>query len=434
MRTLGFVLATTLAVVLVLGIAIGAGNALSMRVCFSDAPDAIRTARIARPPRTQTTKPVVAIVLADTQSEVTDVLGPYAMFAASGLYDVVTVASTGTPRTLTGGLEVLPHTTFAMLDDARPGGPDIIVVPAMIMVDAAENAPARAFIAAHAPHATLFAWCAGTEVLAASGAIDERTVTTHWADIGRLEDAYPEVRFVRGVRYVDHGTLVTTAGLTSGIDATLHVLSRRDGPAVADRVRTALGIPRSSFVESPGMAQRDFAAEDAVFVLNGAFHWPKRALGVWLEDGVDELELAAIFDGYTASFTHVAHTLGRTRTVTSRHGLVLVPRGRTHAGLDRVVIPSGGRPTGIDDRVPTLTLDAETFAMMAVVEDLARIDGVATARFAAKRLELRSPLRLEGDALRARVVVLPITIALGVVVALVFARRRRRGAVATRAT
>ena len=265
----------------------------------------------------------------------------------------------------------------------------------------------------------------------ASGVIDQRTVTTHWADIGRLEDTYPAVRFVRGVRYVDHGTLVTTAGLSSGIDATLHVLSRRDGPAAAARVQDALRLPRSPFVESPRMAQYDFALEDAVFVLNGAFFWPKHELGVWLEDGVDELELAAIFDANTASFTHVAHTLGRTRTVTSRHGLVLVPRGRAHADLDRVVIPSGSQPTDIADHVPTLTLDANAYAMTTVLEDLARIDGVATARFAAKRLELRSPLRLEGDRIAARVVAAPI--ALGAMLTFVLARRRRRGTAATKA-
>jgi len=50
-----------------------------------------------------------------------------------------------------------------------------------------------------------------------------------------------------GVSYVDGGTLLSTAGLTAGVDATLHRLARRHGAELAARVAEALHIPPSPF-------------------------------------------------------------------------------------------------------------------------------------------------------------------------------------------
>src|SRR6266404_9544901 len=55
-------------------------------------------------------------------------------------------------------------------------------------------------------------------------------------DIDRLQRVYPRVHWQRGVRYVDGGTLLSTAGLTAGVDATLHLLARRHGAKLAAKV------------------------------------------------------------------------------------------------------------------------------------------------------------------------------------------------------
>jgi transcriptional regulator GlxA family with amidase domain len=80
-------------------------------------------------------------------------------------------------------------------------------------------------------------------VLAESGAIDGKSATAHWGDIDRLERVYPRVNWQRGVRYVEGGNLLSTAGLTAGVDATLHLLARRNGVERAAKVAQTLRIP-----------------------------------------------------------------------------------------------------------------------------------------------------------------------------------------------
>ena len=153
------------------------------------------------------------------------------------------VAASHDLRTLAGGLDVIPQLTFAELGALVPQGPEILIVPAMSDVAASVNVPVLQWLRQQGNgHTLLFSWCEGAEVLAASGLIDGKTVTTHWGSIDRYERAYPNVHWQRGERYIDGDMLLTTAGLTSGIDATLHLLEQRDGPGVVAKVVGSTGV------------------------------------------------------------------------------------------------------------------------------------------------------------------------------------------------
>jgi len=329
-------------------------------------------------------KPTIAVVLGNTATEATDFLGPYAMFSASGVYNVYAVASSRKLRTLAGGLDVVPHYTFEELAARLPDGPDIVVVPAMSNAGSLANAPVLVWIRQQAQQKkTLFAWCEGAEVLAASGVIDGKDVTTHWASIDRYAQTYTVVHWRRGERYIDSGSLITTAGLTSGIDATLHFLETRKSAAIAARVAHAFHIPKSPFVSDPHMSQYSFEATDSVFVLNLAFGWPRPRTGLTLYNGVDEFDLSAAIDVYEA--TDSLYTIAATTSVVSRYGLQLVPRWypKTVPRLDRVLLDG--------DR-------SSRFAYHAAIEEYSRDHDMRTVAFAAKRLEIRSPLNLSGPA------------------------------------
>ena len=51
-------------------------------------------------------------------------------------------------------------------------------------------------------------------------------MTTHWEDVADLRSKYPSLKVVEGVRWVDSGTLVTSAGISAGIDMSLHLVER----------------------------------------------------------------------------------------------------------------------------------------------------------------------------------------------------------------
>jgi transcriptional regulator GlxA family with amidase domain len=79
--------------------------------------------------------------------------------------------------------------------------------------------------------------CTGAFLLAASGVLCDEKVTTHWEDVADLRAQFPQLQVQTGVRWVDEGAVVTSAGISAGIDMGLHLVQRLGGETLA--VRTA---------------------------------------------------------------------------------------------------------------------------------------------------------------------------------------------------
>ena len=91
-----------------------------------------------------------------------------------------------------------------------------------------------AWIAASSARAALTASvCTGAFLLAEAGLLDGRTATTHWEDIPDMQARYPAVNTVAGQRWVDEGSIVTSAGISAGIDMSLHLVERLAGRELA---------------------------------------------------------------------------------------------------------------------------------------------------------------------------------------------------------
>jgi transcriptional regulator GlxA family with amidase domain len=75
--------------------------------------------------------------------------------------------------------------------------------------------------------------CTGAFLLGAAGLLDGKRATTHWATIDGLRHAYPGIEVLDDVRIVDEGEIVTSAGISAGIDMALHVVRRLHGDEVA---------------------------------------------------------------------------------------------------------------------------------------------------------------------------------------------------------
>lgn len=110
--------------------------------------------------------------------------------------------------------------------------------------------------------------CTGAFALAHAGLLDGRRATTHWFAAAELQRRFPLVDVDPGVLYVDEGPILTSAGLSAGIDLCLHVIRRdqgeRAGAAVA---RAMVAAPhrdggQAQFIERP-LAAVDGALEEA---------------------------------------------------------------------------------------------------------------------------------------------------------------------------
>ena len=381
-----------------------------------------RLARVPRPELDSTRSTVVVLLGADL-TEITDALAPYEMFARTGRFDVVTAAPERQPTLLSGGLRILPHFSLSELDaQLRGRAPAIVIVPNIPNIAEAQNAPLVRWMQRQlAAGAIIHSWCKGAMALAHAGFLDGRTATAHWGDIPTLEETYPRVEWVRGVRWLDHGQIVMSAGITSGIDASLHLIGRLAGDSAARRVAREMRYPNYHFAIDPSAEQLALRPADLVLLANAAFHVGRPRVGVALYPGVGEIDLSNVYDAHIYTMAADVETLAeRDSVVTTAHGLTLLPSVTlsTEQGvnvardLDRLLV------AGVDgrDRGASLStafrrataLDAEylhadshdRFGLEPVIEDLARTSDVATAVFALRRMEYRtSDIRFEGDRL-----------------------------------
>jgi transcriptional regulator GlxA family with amidase domain len=166
------------------------------------------------------------ILLFDDVEEL-DFVGPYEVFgmARTDGDRLVTIAERPDPVRGAKGLQVVPDCTFA---DAP--ALDVLVVPGGWGTRReAENPVLLDWIAAVAPGCTwVTSVCTGAFLLHAAGVARGRELTTHWGSIDRLRDL-PETTVHEHVRYVRDGNVVTSSGVSAGIDMALWVVGQLYG-------------------------------------------------------------------------------------------------------------------------------------------------------------------------------------------------------------
>src|SRR6478736_1059437 len=123
-------------------------------------------------------------------------------------------------------------------------GADTVIVPGYEDVDArVSTAIVDALRAAHERGARLVSICSGAFALAAAGLLDGRPATTHWRLAAELQRRYPRVDVLPNRLFVDDGDILTSAGVTAGIDLCLHLIRRDHGASAANARARALVAP-----------------------------------------------------------------------------------------------------------------------------------------------------------------------------------------------
>ncbi|MGG1550981.1 DJ-1/PfpI family protein [Paenibacillus ferrarius] len=358
-------------------------------------------------------KPTVAVLLSNPTTEVFDFMVPYELFAMTESYNVYAVAPDKNLKTLSGGLDLMPHYSFDELDRLLGKSPDLIVIPAMPMVDEAKYKPIRQWIQNHAD-TKLLSICAGALNLADTGLLKGKEAATDWKSFEYNEvTKYPETNWRRDLRYVADGNIVSSAALTSGIDAVLYVISQQLGEPMAEKIAKEIHYPSYSFVKNPKMQPYHMDRTEVAYTLNRAFQWNEKSTGVLLYDGMDDGALTTIFDTYAASGTTKVHTISDAKQpVVTKYHLNLVTRySMSNAPkLDRMFVPGVEAETlaaedikqwhAKDNNVVPEFIhsgSADRFMFDAPLEDLAKQEDVETAKYGIKRLEYRvTNLSFEG--------------------------------------
>ena len=141
---------------------------------------------------------------------------------------------------------------------ADVAGADTVVVPGYSPHARQLPAPVLdALVTAQARGARMVSICIGAFALAAAVILDGRRVTTHWQNTAELAAAYPHLAVDPDVLFVDEGTVLTSAGVSSGMDLCLHIVRRDLGARVAnDIARRVVAAPhreggQAQFIQAP---------------------------------------------------------------------------------------------------------------------------------------------------------------------------------------
>ena len=170
----------------------------------------------------------IGIVLFPEVTEL-DFVGPLEVFGGLAKFDtdwrVVTVAESQDILICANGLRVKPDHSFA---DCPPL--DILLVPGgKGSRRERENPKMLDFVAKAASGASyVTSVCTGAFVLHAAGLLTGKRATTYWASVGWLK-SFGDVEVVNE-RYVHDGNLITSAGVSAGIDMALYLVGLLSGP------------------------------------------------------------------------------------------------------------------------------------------------------------------------------------------------------------
>ena len=298
----------------------------------------------------------------------------------------------------------------------------------------------------HARGAKVLGVCSGSMVLAATGMLDGLDATSHWSRISALEKSRPAAHWMRGRTYVEDGSVTTTAAVTSGVPAALHLVAELAGSAEAQRVADLHPELRWTPTRTTHIAEDQFALNDWPVGLDNVMPWFRPTVGIALSDGVGELDATAAFEVYTQSAAARTVALATGSTVRTRHGLVLLTTSYAHApGLSRVVVPGTPGPSAIDPHLRSwakdqqVDLDPLAGGFTAALQDLADHTNAATTSATAKMIGYPTTgLHLGNQRGSWRTILLAVgalllAVLVGLTPVLLVRRRRRRleGAPAT---
>lgn len=377
------------------------------------------------PPSYDRNKQTAVILVSNEGTETTDLLVPYEIFSASSKFNVYTVAPKRQISPLTnGGVDIIPDFSFEEFEQNVGAGarPDLIIIPAVHNYQ--DPALIKWIIEHNHEKTVLLSICEGARLLAATGLLDNHQATTHWFAFDSLKKQYPNTDWVKDVKYLEDGNIITSPGVITGaMNSSLYTLEKLVGKPVAKEVAQKLNYPLtdSAKFESPSIKLKD-----TLLLLTAAYKWHKQNIGVFLNDGIGEINLTAILDTYPRSFAARTISIAPERKIIhSQYGLDLVPRNdfATTTKLDRILVLDRESHLNLEnwakdkynltlESLSLLSKDSDRFIFDNILQDLAQQENKPLAEIVAKTLEYQvDSANLEGKNFPIWLFLKPLSIA-----------------------
>ncbi|EEK94500.1 ThiJ/PfpI domain protein [Bacillus cereus Rock1-15] len=169
--------------------------------------------------------------------EVLDFAGPFEVFSVTEVneekpFTVYTVSENGEMITARNGLKVQPDYSIENLPPV-----DILIIPGGLGAREYEikNEIVIKWIRQQMKEVKLMtSVCTGALLLAKAGLLEGLKATTHWASIEKFKNEFQNVEVIENVKFVDEGHIITSAGISAGINMAFHIVKNLLGVHVAE--------------------------------------------------------------------------------------------------------------------------------------------------------------------------------------------------------
>ncbi|MGN7891901.1 DJ-1/PfpI family protein [Bacillus sp. 22475] len=169
--------------------------------------------------------------------EVLDFAGPFEVFSVTEVneekpFTVYTVSENGEMITARNGLKVQPDYSIENLPPVN-----ILIIPGGLGAREYEikNEIVIKWIRQQMKEVTLMtSVCTGALLLAKAGLLEGLKATTHWASIEKFQNEFQNVEVIENVKFVDEGHIITSAGISAGINMAFHIVKNLLGMHVAE--------------------------------------------------------------------------------------------------------------------------------------------------------------------------------------------------------
>jgi len=177
------------------------------------------------------------------EAEVLDFSGPFEVFStasrfleASEKFNVFLIAEQSGSVTARGGYDI--NTNYNINNHPKL---DLLVVAGGVHTQEMKKINVITWINDVSKETNITASvCTGAFLLAEAKVITTHKVTTHWEDIADLKESFPSLDVQENVRWVDEDTIVTSGGISAGIDMSLHLVSRIHSMELAEKTASQM--------------------------------------------------------------------------------------------------------------------------------------------------------------------------------------------------
>lgn len=278
-----------------------------------------------------------------------DMIAPFYLFNATEKANVYIISKEHKHILIKQGLFVSPQLTFNEADSMKLFA-DVIVIPALSIRDTNQDPQVISWIKNHFSAETrLMAVCDGASTAAATGLFDGKTITCHASVMDDLKELFPKPIWVRNVPVTKSGNLFSTAGVSNAVEGSLTVINELFGEETMRKVLTTIHYPANEIKTSHQSVAVN--GHDKWTAAKKIFFRKNRKLGLILNDGVDEFNLASVLETYSRTLPakFIVFTHGQNNIVSSYGLRFLISNHASLDDIDELHVLQSGDLTGADD-------------------------------------------------------------------------------------